>query len=1518
MCLPVDDGKKAADEQCPADTWSCVARPADNANATFLEGCHFPAHSPLALALDGAPRQSNEAIEAAMQLQCMHPPAVYAAHTPTDDLYDQPPNQLVRTMASLGADRPDHYLCGTPEVQRQKMQLTPQTVNTRALVASAHPHYQRYRGIVFDYDCRTGPSNSGWLGKQSTESCMSSCSGKGWTLAMVAADGNCMCSMERDCVRRVQAGFRMYPLSGTQLQLEVRSTASGDVIDKPIHHLDRLGALDCRAEYGPGYFLRSINLWPHSNDGAQYVGTCVLDPSFTGKEHQYTYPKEVTDCLHTDGSSTENANEQFDPTPSPCNEFRDLGTWRIFRTFEEIHNIGDNRVIQYNGEAMYLDRFPVMCPQGQLLQGFQFKTLKRHGTNGVPPGTVNYRAMDSWFGYYEYQCHDASTAYASGEEYVKKNGNANMQTKSNRPLIDTMHMTCDEVDHAIRGFKLETSAGTNSWHYSFTCVKPTSLANASIAHELGRSGAHEYEQALLEHTKVTILKHVGKQGEQDTILKWAETCGDRFFDASNLDYEWAPILAHEKAADLVKYALVGANAHLKSKQDAVVEAFQSGGNATVEYKAFAAQAIAIKRSLEGLQAAVSGHAAKLDASSKEAQMWTIAEQTVGLNIQQVDQVHQHLHRAYSCSEDSVGCATLTIPSFSYQVYGNELSMYLDGANPKSLRSMAADLEARARQSELMDGMKRLMDNDAAESIERATGLEAQLERLQKEVQLSSSQIKSSHERMETASGQMNTTMTALKDAYKAWQTNQIISAVFEVVTSIAEIVATGGVGAVSVVGKLDEMEAGIDAAAKTAKAVETGGKYLEQFNKVKKLKERVNALSNFYQKLPVAFQAVALGISQGIGCWCAASDRKYKPECTALKKVQTSPPICAMVPEIQKLNQIISKESKFPDLSELKTRATTSELHQAVDEIDQFSKTIAPMTGSYWDDQVADQTATVAVYMTGEIGGAYTAEQAQIYIKRSQTYASAGKDMIAAASRFVAANRDINVVAAQIAANKATKKIKERNLVETTQQVEIDGFLQMAAGFKMTTVASMMYSTMRELCDSLAYQDASTYFQCMDDTYVSAIDDRKNDVRRFCGAFDPRYDHFQGFTAMPYSPYATEQATSGTQAGEYLRMWYDTFHQFDSVKRTLQVSSSKQSASVPRWVTSRVKVLEKPDTKKIGQKRIVRHQLQIDKFVQETLKAPQCDTQDAPPPCYTTAGTCMSAGGEEVDMEDVNKKLKDLGVEDRQVCYHFEDVTCDNCLPVTDADEHPYGVYVSRQQWDAFVQSPRENPLRFSLSTSSFQNADEMLDLNNVFVHGYQVYGDHFVNEHETSAKYQLSIAPGASQEITFLTSDSKPLTKTFVPKTSQGGAGTLDQLEPFVHWAALQGEKGAPPRCAIEDAEPRPLWSDGASVCNSGDPTIRNGPLCPESPTWCAHDHDHQAQDDQVLALPSLFTQWDLFVNRPELDQDAAQLDACPESGPGVQCSNLYVRIMYSAQRRQFCHGDSCLPQCGFGDVSQ
>ena len=384
----------------------------------------------------------------------------------------------------------------------------------------------------------------------------------------------------------------------------------------------------------------------------------------------------------------------------------------------------------------------------------------------------------------------------------------------------------------------------------------------------------------------------------------------------------------------------------------------------------------------------------------------------------------------------------------------------------------------------------------------------------------------------------------------------------------------------------------------------------------------------------------------------------------------------------------------------------------------------------------------------------------------------------------MAANRDINVVAAQIAANKATKALKERNLREEEQQMEIDGFLQMAAGFKMTTVASMMYSTMRELCDALAYQDASTYFQCMDDKYVGGIDDRTNDVRRFCGAFDPRYENFNGFSAMPFSPFAKEQATSGTQAGEYLRMWYDTFHLFDSVKRTLQVARSKQSASVPRWVTSRVKVLDMPDTKAMGNKAIVRQQLQSHELVQETLNAPQCDTQNAAPPCYTTTGSCMSVGGgETVDVEAINQKLADKGLNDQQVCYHFEDTTCDTCSPEMDAATHPYGVYVTREQWDAFVSSPLEHPLRFSLTPDSFHTADEMLDLNNIFVHDYQVYGDHFVNEQKTSSKYQLSIAPGASQEITFRSAvGSEKLTKVFVPKTSQGGKGTLDQLEPFIH----------------------------------------------------------------------------------------------------------------------------------------
>jgi len=165
------------------------------------------------------------------------------------------------------------------------------------------------------------------------------------------------------------------------------------------------------------------------------------------------------------------------------------------------------------------------------------------------------------------------------------------------------------------------------------------------------------------------------------------------------------------------------------------------------------------------------------------------------------------------------------------------------------------------------------------------------------------------------------------------------------------------------------------------------------------------------------------------------------------------------------------------------------------------------------------------------------------------------------------------------------------------------------------------------------------------------------------------------------------------------------------------------------------------------------------------------------------------------------------------------------------------------------------------------------------------------------------------------MSSADEPITKVFVPKTSQGGTGTLDQLEPFSHWAVLE-EDGQSPRCAIEDAQLQPLWSDAASVCKSSDPSIRNSPLCPTPPTWCMHEREHKRADD-VLALPSLFTQWDLIVDRSELDQDAGRLTACSpdESASDAKCSNLYLRIMYSAERRPIRNSP---PQCGFGDVNQ
>ena len=272
---------------------------------------------------------------------------------------------------------------------------------------------------------------------------------------------------------------------------------------------------------------------------------------------------------------------------------------------------------------------------------------------------------------------------------------------------------------------------------------------------------------------------------------------------------------------------------------------------------------------------------------------------------------------------------------------------------------------------------------------------------------------------------------------------------------------------------------------------------------------------------------------------------------------------------LQKINKGISEE-EFPDVDKMVDRPGANVLQQSSEEIDAFSAQIAPLMGSYWDDQVADQVATVALYLTGEVGGAYTAEQAQMYIKRTETYASAGKDMIDAASRFVAAHRDMQLIEAQLEANKNIQALKERNREKQQLDGEVDSFLQMATAFKMTTTASMMYSTMRELCDALAYQKAPTYFKCMNETYAAEIDDAKNDVRRFCGAFDPRYEHFQGFQAMPFSPFETKQQVSGKQAAEYLRTWFNTFRQFDSVKRTLQVARSGQSAGVSRWVTTRI------------------------------------------------------------------------------------------------------------------------------------------------------------------------------------------------------------------------------------------------------------------------------------------------------------------------------------------------------------
>ena len=146
---------------------------------------------------------------------------------------------------------------------------------------------------------------------------------------------------------------------------------------------------------------------------------------------------------------------------------------------------------------------------------------------------------------------------------------------------------------------------------------------------------------------------------------------------------------------------------------------------------------------------------------------------------------------------------------------------------------------------------------------------------------------------------------------------------------------------------------------------------------------------------------------------------------------------------------------------------TASDLADASSDL---RSTVSEMGTGFTQEMVADNTAAVSSYLTGEFGGGQTAGASKEYIARTQVYADDLNDYIAAARRLLEYSSELITLVKQRSANNVTQQIIKQSIAENAEARSVSQWNRLVLASKLSSTAAIVHGTVRKICHAVAYQ----------------------------------------------------------------------------------------------------------------------------------------------------------------------------------------------------------------------------------------------------------------------------------------------------------------------------------------------------------------------------------------------------------------------------------------------------------------
>lgn len=139
--------------------------------------------------------------------------------------------------------------------------------------------------------------------------------------------------------------------------------------------------------------------------------------------------------------------------------------------------------------------------------------------------------------------------------------------------------------------------------------------------------------------------------------------------------------------------------------------------------------------------------------------------------------------------------------------------------------------------------------------------------------------------------------------------------------------------------------------------------------------------------------------------------------------------------------------------------------------------------------------ALVNHFITGDVGGPYTAGLALDYKALAHTHAGYGEDYVSAVTLLIETIQDVHVINVARHANEQSRKAIKTTL-EELNPLAAEWRRQLSASI-VTAHALTMEQVMRQLCSSIRYSTTEQYFRCT----APEVDTSGNSFDSLCGPF---------------------------------------------------------------------------------------------------------------------------------------------------------------------------------------------------------------------------------------------------------------------------------------------------------------------------------------------------------------------------------------------------------------------------------